>query len=164
MASWVHNATSAFEHALAELVGETKPAIDPANLGRAAALSAVAGQLWTEALGPFYDSGGVRSLLGNVSKQAVSDRARRHRLLALRTESGRLVYPAFQFDRRTVVDGLGDVLAIVAPDDTEAWFVASWLTTSDPAMGNRSPMEALRAGHTDQVLDAAREVAASLRG
>ncbi|MEZ5341111.1 MAG: hypothetical protein R2706_06585 [Acidimicrobiales bacterium] len=94
----------------------------------------MAGALWAEDLGPFYSSEAVAILLGNVSKQAVSDRVRRHRLLALRTGSGRLVYPAFQFERRRVIAGLADVLAIVAPDDTEAWYVASWLTTPDPAL------------------------------
>jgi len=164
MTSWVDSATSAFEATLAELVGGAQPGSDPADLGRTAALSAVAGELWTDAVGPFYDSDGVRSLLGNVSKQAVSDRVHRHRLLALRTESGRLVYPAFQFSHRRVVDGLGDVLAVVAPDDTEAWFVASWLSTPDPALDGRSPIDTLHAGDTAAVMRAARDVGAALRG
>jgi len=164
MTSWVDSATSAFESTLAELVAGANPDLDPASLGRTAALSAVAGEVWTDAVGPFYDSDGVRSILGNVSKQAVSDRVQRHRLLALRTESGRLVYPAFQFTNRHVVDGLGDVLGVVAPDDTEAWYVASWLSTPDPALDGQAPIEALRAGETAAVMRAARDVGASLRG
>jgi len=164
MTSWIDTATSAFETALAELVGQAEPGTDPQNLGRSAALGAVAGSIWTDELGPFYDSEGVRSLLGNVTKQAVSDRVRRHRLLALRTGSGRLVYPAFQFSGRAVIDGLGDVLAVVAPDDTESWYVASWLTTADPNLSNRTPIQALRDGDAEAVLHAARDVAMSLRG
>ena len=161
---WVDDATAAFEAALAELIGEHPPERDPVAVGREAALEAVAGAVWTDQIGPFYDSEGVRVLLGNVTKQAVNDRVRRHRLLALRTGSGRLVYPTFQFRRREVLPGLGDVLGILAPDDTEAWYVASWFTTADPRLGQRSPVEALAAGELDAVRRAAREVAGSLRG
>lgn len=161
---WVRDASRAFEEALAELVGGGQPVVDAAELGRQAALEAVAGSLWGEQLGPVYDSEGVMALLGGVTKQAVSDRVRRHALLALRTGSGRLVYPAFQFDGRRVIDGLAAVLAVVVPDDTEAWYVASWLTTPDPALGGLAPYEALRAGELEAVRAAAYEVATALRG
>lgn len=161
---WIDNAATAFETALAELIGERSPEFDPAEAGRRAALKAVAGTLWTDAVGPFYDTESVMLLLGGVSKQAVHDRVRRHRLLALRTGSGRLVYPTAQFDEDRVVDGLGAVLAVLAPDDTEAWMVASWLTTADQALHGFTPLDALRAGQTDDVIDAARQVAATLRG
>lgn len=165
MKSWIGSATEAFEAALADLVDQAEPGTDPAHVGRVAALGAVAGSLWTDELGPFYDSEGVGVLLGNVTKQAVSDRVRRHRLLALRTGSGRLVYPAFQFDQRTVLAGLAELLSVVAPDDTEGWYVASWLTTTDAAFGGHSPIDELRAnGLTDELRAAARDIAASLRG
>ncbi len=163
-APWVDQATAAFEAALGDLLGAADPLTDPVNVGRTAALEAMAGALWSEDLGPFYSSESVATLLGNVTKQAVSDRVRRHRLLALRTGSGRLVYPAFQFDRRQVISGLGAVLTIVAPDDTESWYVASWLTTPDPRLGGLSPVDALTAGRVEDVKMAARDVAASLRG
>lgn len=164
MSSWLTSATSAFESTLADLVAELEPGSDPADIGRAAALGAVAGSLWSDELGPFYDSDGVRVLLGNVTKQAVSDRVQRHRILALQTGSGRLVYPAFQFDGRRVVEGLGEVLAIVVPDHVESWYVASWLTTPDAALDGHTPIDQLRSGHGEAVLVAARDVAASLRG
>lgn len=165
MKSWVDTATEAFETALADLVAQAEPGSDPSHLGRTAALGAVAGSLWTDELGPFYDSDGVRVLLGNITKQAVSDRVRRHRLLALRTGSGRLVYPAFQFQNRMVIDGFGDLLATVAPDDTEGWFVGSWLTTPDPSLDGHTPLDYLRAnGLNDALRGAGRDVAASLRG
>ncbi len=163
MTSWIDEATTAFQSALDEIVGRHRPRHDPAQLGRAAALGAMAGSLWSDELGPFYDSDGVAVLLGGITKQAVSDRVRRHRLIALRTGSGRLVYPAFQFQGRAVVPGVAATLTIVAPDDTEAWYVASWFVTPDANLAGRSPIEALRNGDTDQVARAARDVAASLR-
>ncbi len=161
---WIGDASSAFETALAELVGEQQPQLDPVEAGRRAALKAVSGAVWTDAIGPFYDTEGVMALLGGVSKQAVNDRVRRHRLLALRTGSGRLVYPTAQFVDEQVVPGLGVVLDVLLPDDTEAWLVASWLTTADPDLGDRTPVSALRDGDLDGVVTAAHQVAASLRG
>jgi len=161
---WIDDASAAFESALIELVGEQQPQLDAAEAGRRAALKAVSGAMWTNTVGPFYDTEGVMTLLGGVSKQAVNDRVRRHRLLALRTGSGRLVYPAAQFCDERVVDGLGDVLDVLVPDNTEAWMVASWLTTPDPELDARSPITALHAGAVDDVLRAARELASALRG
>lgn len=161
---WIEDASAAFESALVDLIGEQRPHIDAAEAGRRAALKAISGAMWTDAVGPFYDTEGVMSLLGGVSKQAVNDRVRRHRLLALRTGSGRLVYPAAQFHDERVVDGLGAVLDLLLPDNTEAWMVASWLATPDPELGDRAPFEALRAGAVDAVLAAARELASALRG
>lgn len=161
---WIDQATAAFQAALSEIVGTQSPSLDPVAAGRSAALEALAGAHWTDEIGPFYDSAGVRQLLGQITKQAVSDRVQRHRLLALRTGSGRLVYPTFQFNGRDVTNGLPEVLGIVAPDNVEAWYTASWLTTPDPALGGRSPIVALKSGQTNEVAAAARELAGSLRG
>ena len=46
---------------------------------------------WDEVLGPFYGTGQVRRLLGGITRQAVDDRVRRRRLLALRTADGKYV-------------------------------------------------------------------------
>lgn len=161
---WIDAAAAAFEDVLAELIGEGRPTLDPDEAGRRAALDAVSGAMWADEVGPFYDTDGVMTLLGGVTKQAVNDRVRRHRLLALRTGSGRLVYPAAQFEGPKVVAGLGPVLDALVPDDTEAWMVASWLTTSDPTLDGRTPIGALRDGETEVVVTAARELAATLRG
>ena len=161
---WVDDAAAAFEAALTDLIGEHRPQLDAVEAGRRAALRAVAGAMWTDAVGPFYSTEGVMSLLGGISKQAVNDRVRRHRLLALRTGAGRLVYPTAQFHDDRVIGGLGDVLDVLVPDDTEAWMVASWLTTPDPDLSGRTPIEALQAGDRDDVLQAARELSGALRG
>jgi len=162
--SWSEHAARAFAAALEELASgaDVRRLGDPVVVGRRAALVAAAGQVWTDQLGPFYDSDAVRKLLGGVSRQAVSDRARRGVLLVLRTGAGRLVYPAFQFDRNGTVRGLPDVLAVFDLDDISAWTVASWLATPDPDLDGRRPVDALRDGDLGTVLSAARDVAAGL--
>jgi len=41
--------------------------------------------------------------------------------------------------------------------------VASWLTTPDPDLADRTPLDALRAGERTEVLRAARELSGALR-
>lgn len=159
---WVRDAVRSFENALTQAVRGVGAAGDPVLAGRRAATTALAEALWADQLGPVYDTAGVAALLGGVTKQAVSDRVSRHRLLALRTGSGRLVYPAFQFNGHDVTPGLAEVLATVHPDAVSAWTVASWLTTPDPALRRRTPIEALHDGAIDDVLVAAVDVADGL--
>ena len=110
---------------------------------------------WHEHLGPCLDVTGVRELLGEpgrpVSKQAVSQR---QSLLALTTGSGRVVYPAFQFDGRSVVPGVADVLRVLPEDLVSRWTVASWLVSPDTELG-AAPMALLRAGLRRPVVEAA---------
>jgi hypothetical protein len=160
---WSHDAAAAFERTLEQRTVGADPRRlgDPGALGRRAALLAVAGRLWTDQLGPFYDTNGVRSLLGDVTRQAVADRTRRGVLLALRTGAGQVVYPAFQFGPHgQVIAGLAQVLSLFYLDDTSSWTVASWLVTPDPDLAARSPVDALRDGDLDAVLAAAHDVVA----
>ncbi len=161
---WVRDAVRSFEDALTETIGRVNGVGDPAVAGRRAAATALAQALWADQLGPVYDTAGVAALLGGVSKQAVSDRVNRHRLLALRTGSGRLAYPVFQFNGHDVVPGLGAVLGLLEADAVGAWTVASWLASPDAALGGRTPVEALHDGDLDDVLAAAHDVVAELAG
>jgi hypothetical protein len=144
------------------------PAADPAQAGERAAVLAIAGQAWADDIGPFYDTDGARIALGGVTKQAVSDRVHRGRLLALRLASDgsgrdRWVYPAWQF-RPAVLRHLPAVLDAAGYDPdraTTGWTIATWLVTRDEELG-ASPLQLLEAGHLPQVREAAREVRASL--
>src|SRR3954453_14033090 len=109
-------AVAAFEEELArrDPGGPQLAAVDDLTaLARAAAdLVLDSAAAWQDHLGAFYDTDGVRQLLGRpgspITKQAVS---KRRDLLALTTGSGRKVFPAFQFQGRAPVAGLGEVLA-----------------------------------------------------
>jgi hypothetical protein len=161
---WIDSASEAFSDTLGELLAEGSLTLDPAEAGRRAALRTLSGSVWTDQVGPFYDTDGVMGLLGGITKQAVHDRVRRHRLLALRTGSGRLVYPTGQFDGQSVLHGIGAALEVILPDDTESWAVASWLATPDSALSGSTPLESLKAGELDRVVDAARQLAITFRG
>lgn len=145
------------------------PTLAPETAGRQAAGWTAAGEAWALDVGPFFDTDGARVALGGVSKQAVSQRVRQGRLLGLPLASDgsgpeRLVYPAWQF-RPSVLRHLADVLGAggLDPDRaTTGWTIATWLTTPDETLGGQAPVALLRAGHVQPVLDAAREVRASL--
>jgi hypothetical protein len=117
---------------------------------------------WHEHLGPCLDVTGVREVLGQpgrpVSKQAVSQR---RGLLALTTGSGRVVYPAFQFEGRSVVPGLAEVLRALPEDLVSRWTVASWLVSPDAELQS-TPISLLRAGRTRPVAQAAHDWAIAL--
>ena len=117
---------------------------------------------WQEHLGPCFDASGVREVLGApgrpVSKQAVSQR---RGLLALTTGSGRVVYPAFQFDGHGVVAGLAEVLELLPADLVSRWTVASWLVSDDADLG-ATPIAVLLTGCLRPVVEAASRWATAL--
>ena len=117
---------------------------------------------WQEHLGPCFDASGVREILGApgrpVSKQAVSQR---RGLLALTTGSGRVVYPAFQFDGHGVVAGLAEVLELLPADLVSRWTVASWLVSDDADLG-ATPIAVLLTGRLRPVVEAASRWATAL--
>jgi len=141
---------------------------DPASLGSPdeladRMLAVVPTRSAWNALGPFYTTRSVASILGGVSRQAVEDRRRRRRILAIRTDDGVWLYPAFQFDAdNRVLRGLTDVLAVLAGSGLSEWTVASALVAAQPDLGGRSIVEHLRAGGPlEPVLDLCRATAAA---
>jgi hypothetical protein len=142
---------------------------DPDELGRRAARAVAAGTAWAADVGPFYDTAGAQAALDGVSKQAVSARVTAGRLLALRlapdgSARDRLVYPVWQFVP-TVLRHLPRVLHAAGHDperSTSGWTIATWLTTPHPDLGDRSPLELLRADLIHQVLALASDVALAL--
>ncbi len=92
----------------------------------------------------------VAALL-RTTRQTPHDRAAANRLLALR-DGGQLRFPRWQFDPEGpdgVLDGLPKVLEAL---NVSAFAKAAWLTSSQPALGGRTPLEALGAGEIDSVV------------
>jgi hypothetical protein len=105
----------------------------------------VAPSPWS-ALGPFYSGAGVARMLGGVTRQAVDDRRRRRRIVALRTSDDVWLYPAFQFDAAgRLVDGIARAFGLLVAAGLDDWTAASTLVGTQPELGERSIVEHLRA-------------------
>jgi hypothetical protein len=109
----------------------------------------LAAQAWDERIGPFYDTAGLSAWLG-ISKQALNDRVRRRRMLAVTTADGRVVYPARQFDGRQLVAGLADALAMFRGAPVDGWAIAAWLATPAAALRGKTPLDWLHHGDNPQ--------------
>ncbi len=111
-------------------------------------------QRWATQIGPALTQQDVARLL-EVSVQAVS---KNKQLLRITNRDGRVVYPVFQFDGRRPLPGLGVVLTALH-GALLPLTSASWLTLRTPALGDRSPAQALRDDDVATVLALAHQVA-----
>lgn len=155
-------AAAAFDATLAELgVDGDDPAIDVRSLGRRAALLAVADTVWHRHLGPLLTTKQVAELLGVGTRQAVNDRVRRHRLLALPSGDRDLAYPAFQFDERGMpYAALAPVLEAFAAARLSPPTISSWFVTPQPALDGDTPAAWLsHGGDRERLVGAARRTA-----
>ncbi len=116
-------------------------------------------EAWTEQLGPAYRQGDVARLL-DKSRQAVSADSG---LLRLAMRSGEIGYPVLQFDGRSQLPGVREIVRAFEPVVTSAWTTASWLTSPAPELDDRTPLAALRAGDREPALALAHQVTAALR-
>ena len=116
-------------------------------------------QAWVCQLGAALTGATVAKML-NVSPQAISSNKG---LLRLRMRSGRVGYPVLQFKGRRPIDGLGDIVRLLAPVVSTDWTIASWLTSPNADLGGDTPIEVLRNGRRrESVKVAARRFAAAL--
>jgi hypothetical protein len=100
---------------------------------------------------PCLETAQVCELLG-VTRETVRKKVERKQLLAL-PKGGDRVFPAFQFHDGDTLPGFGEVLAAL---DVESPFVAlSFLLSRGEAFGERTAIEALRAGDLEAVLSEA---------
>ena len=101
----------------------------------------------------------VADLLG-TSRQTPHDRARNGGLLAV-LDRGQLRFPSWQFDPAGpdgLVAGLPEVIRAL---DVSPLAKVSWFTRPNPYLEDRAPLDALKDGERERVLDAARVVGMS---
>ena len=142
----VERLTGGREYSLSERI-----ALEAANLQRSF-------DLRRQVLADSLTAPGVAKLLG-TTRQTPYDRARKGTLLAV-MDRGVLRFPCWQFDPAGpggVIDGLPEVLQALP---VSALAKASWLTKPSPYFEGRTPLETLKAGEKERVLDAARAVGA----
>jgi len=105
--------------------------------------------------GGAYDLDQVRTLMRGVSRQAVDKRVQEGTLLAVPGPSNRRSYPTLQFNRDgTVVPGLKAVRDALQTGNP--WTALNFLSRPDDRLDNRKPIDLLRSGNLELVLEAAR--------
>jgi hypothetical protein len=113
-------------------------------------------------IGPFYDDTGAAQHLGDVAGPALERRREAQTVLAMQSEDGRWLYPAWQFSEAH--DVLPSLVAVLeALEGLDRWLAGSWLIGAHPALDDRSPRTALAEGVDPEVVAAlAREDKATL--
>jgi hypothetical protein len=107
--------------------------------------------------GGAYDLDQVRVLMNGISRQMVDRKVREGSLLAVPGPSNRRAYPTVQFNRDgTVVPGLKAVQEALPTENP--WAVLNFLVRPDPRLDGRTPIDLLKAGEIDLVVDAARRM------
>jgi hypothetical protein len=107
--------------------------------------------------GGSYSLDQVRQLMHGVSRQSIDKRVREGSLLAVPGPSNKRHYPAVQFNEDgSVVNGLQAVQQ--ALPTTNSWSVLNFLIRPDDRLGGRRPIDLLRAGKLDLVIEAARRI------
>lgn len=102
-----------------------------------------------------YDVDEVRTLLRNVSRQAVDKRVAEGSLLAVPGPSGARRFPAAQFaGDGSVVKGLKEVQATLGFESK--WSVLNFLVNAHDLLGDERPIDVLRRGDVDRVVEAAK--------
>ena len=97
---------------------------------------------------PCLETGAVCDLLG-VSRETIRKKLERKQLLALPKGSEDRVFPAFQFQGGKVLFGVDQVLQML---DTDSFVSLSFFLSRSPFFGNKTAVEALKAGMVEQVV------------
>lgn len=101
----------------------------------------------------------VAKILG-TSRQTPHDRVGSQTLLAIK-DNGKLLFPSWQFDPTGsdgVLEGFPQVLKALAMSD---YAKLNWLTRPNPYLEGLTPVEALKQGHSDRVIQQAEAAGAS---
>jgi hypothetical protein len=107
--------------------------------------------------GGAYELDEVRALLNGISRQAVEKRVREGALLAVPGPSNRRRFPTIQFaDDGALVEGLREVRQALPFQNP--WAVLNYLVNPEDRLGGRRPIDALKAGEVEKVVEAARRL------
>lgn len=109
------------------------------------------------AAGGAFDLKQVQSLLNGISRQAVDKRVSEGSLIAVPGPNNRRSYPTVQFDNHgRLIEGLRDVVA--ALPTRNAWSVLHFLVTPDTRLNGEKPIDVLKSGKIESVVNAARRM------
>jgi hypothetical protein len=147
VAQHVRNALAGLAESYAESGRSLGELGSPQQIAKRMVATVPSPSAWDDLLGPFYSTSKITRLLGNVSRQAITDRRKRRTLLGLRTADGAIVYPVFQFNEHNeVLPGLALILQCFDPEVVDDWTVAGWLVAPQGSLDRASVMEWVAAG------------------
>lgn len=133
----------------------TEAAFEPDARSRALLEGVRIAQADLAAAGGAYTLDEVRMLMHGISRQAVDKRVQEGTLLTVPGPSNRRSYPTLQFDRDgSLLPGLKDVRDALPTQNP--WAVLSFLAGPDARLGGDKPIDLLRSGAIDRVVEAAR--------
>ncbi len=151
-------AAKAFEETLEELaLPDDAPDLqDPQALGRRAALLAAAEAFWGKVLAPLFDVEQAQAVLKVSSRQAVSDLAKRERILAVDGSGGRKLYPGFQFGPNgRPYPEVAQVIRIFSGVVETPYTIASWFVSPQDLLKGETPAAWMRTRREPELLLAA---------
>jgi hypothetical protein len=153
-----------FRRTLAEIGGQPSSANDAEAIGRRAAMVVLAGDAWERALGDLLTSAEARILLGGVSREALRKRVASGSVIALRDDTGAVRYPRWQFDggSGSVFPAVKQLNEIFAGVGLDPWTLASFATTPQPELDDRTPVESFSDEDPELLLNAAQRAVAEL--
>lgn len=110
---------------------------------------------WAEIVGPCYTVTSMARTLGWTESE-VMDAGNDLRLLMLTTADDVHLFPVLQLQHGKVVDGLQDVLRVLATGTAGRWTWAQWLNTALPDKDPPRTITLLYEGRLEEALRAAR--------
>ncbi|TCJ72787.1 UNVERIFIED_ORG: uncharacterized protein DUF2384 [Dietzia maris] len=111
-----------------------------------------------DAIGPFYDTTGLRNWTGN-SRQAIDGNRKRNSLIACQLEGRDWVYPTWQFDdagspRRDFVAIWRTLRGPANRPNADPWTCALWMRSPHPDLDDQTPVDWLSSGGEIETVDA----------
>jgi hypothetical protein len=119
-------------------------------------------RVWEAFLGPLLSREQVRRLLRVESDQEVEDLVQGKQLLALPTDEGNTVYPAFQFGQNgKPYPAIARVIELLDSVAITPYTIASWLMSPKPYFGGTSAIRWLEMGRDPRRVVAEARLAAA---
>jgi hypothetical protein len=108
--------------------------------------------------GGAYDLDQVRTLLRGISRQAIDKRVQEGSLLAVPGPSNHRSFPTLQFNADgTIIEGLKSIREALPTDNP--WTVLNFLAEPDDRLNGCKPIDLLKEGKIELVVEAARRMA-----
>jgi len=104
--------------------------------------------------GGAYSLDEVRSLLGDISRQAVHSKVKDGAVFSVKAPGGRVGFPTVQFTASGPVKGMRELVKAFPSENP--WMLLNFLIHPDDQLGDRRPIDVLKAGDVDVVVRAAR--------